>query len=140
MRWYGLSVKLAGAFVQAIADGLEGRSPSKSLQVLGEVARRHEGKNVGLDVVEAVVMEPLHRRLLDGSVHTLGLAVGPGMVELCQTMLDAVFEADAVKDMPEPRGGRVGSILRQVGKGHAVVGQHRANFIREGGDDMAQES
>lgn len=40
------------------------------------------------------------RRLLDRAVHALDLPVGPGVIGLGESVLDAVLVADALKDMP----------------------------------------
>jgi predicted RNA methylase len=47
-----------------------------------------------------LVVIALDRGVLDGAVHPLDLTVGPGMVGLGQTMLDAVLVADAVEHVP----------------------------------------
>ncbi len=39
----------------------------------------------------------------------------------------------------EPAAGAV-AVLRQIGEGHSVVGQHRVNLVREGRRDVPQES
>lgn len=45
----------------------------------------------------AVVMVSLHCRLLDRSVHSLDLAIGPRMVWLGQAVLDPIRLADDVE-------------------------------------------
>jgi hypothetical protein len=47
--------------------------------------------------VMAPVMITADRRFLDGPVHPLDLAVGPGMLHFGQPVLNAVFEAYPVK-------------------------------------------
>ena len=94
---------------------------------------------MGLEALRVLVMEGLHRRALDGAVHAFGWAVGPWMAGFGQAVLDTVLCADAVEDMAEAHGGWACAILRQIGKGHAIVGQHRVDLIREGLDDAAQE-
>ena len=66
------------------------------------------------------VEEHLGGRILDGAVHALGLAVGPGAARLGQPMRDAVFQADAIERMSHRvvLGGGV------VGERHAVIGEH----------------
>lgn len=53
-----------------------------------------------------LVMAPLDRSVLDGSVHPLDLTVSPRMVGLGQAMLDAVLVADAIEHMPAVEGCR----------------------------------
>ena len=85
-------------------------------------------------------MECPDRRLFDGSVHPLGLAVGPGMVWLCQSMFDAMLDANAIEDMrPEEAPGWSLTVLGQVGEGHAVIGQDLVYLIRKGRDDISEE-
>ena len=45
------------------------------------------------------VVKVLDGHVFDSAVHPLDLTVGPGMVHLCQPMLDAVLIANAVEDM-----------------------------------------
>ena len=47
-------------------------------------------------------MEGFDGRFLDGSDHSLGLAVRPGVIGLGQPVLDAVFLADPLKDVDQP--------------------------------------
>jgi hypothetical protein len=89
---------------------------------------------------EARVVEGLDRGLLDGPVHPLGLAIRPGVVGLGEPVLDAVLAADAVEDVGAqvaPR--RPVPVLRQVGEGHAVVGEHGVDRVGERRDDLPQE-
>jgi hypothetical protein len=44
-------------------------------------------------------MEDLEGGFLDGPVHPLGLAIGPGMVWFGQLVLDPVLIADAIEDV-----------------------------------------
>src|SRR5215204_767551 len=99
-----------------LLDGLEGCSPSQRLEVLGEVVGGHEGEDVGLEAFQLLVVEGLHGGVLDGPVHALGLAVGPGMVGFGEPVLDAVLPADAIEHMAAQAGGGPGAVLRQVGE------------------------
>ena len=67
--------------------------------MLGKVVGRHESKDVGFQDFQVRVMERFDGRLLDGSVHPLGLTVGPRMLWLGELMLDAVLIADTVEDL-----------------------------------------
>ena len=62
-------------FGPSLADGLERRSPSQRFEVLGEVVSGDEGLHVGLEALQALVMENLDGCVLHGSVHPLGLPV-----------------------------------------------------------------
>jgi len=64
------------------------------------------------------------RGLDDGNaltLHALGLAVGPRMVGFGQAVFDPVLATDTVEDVAETSGGWARAVLRQIGKGHAVV-------------------
>jgi hypothetical protein len=54
-------------------------------------------------------------------------------------VLDAVFAADAVEDVAHPPGRGPVAVLRQVGEGHAVAGQHGVDGVGERLHDIAQE-
>ncbi len=133
MVWVGLED--GGVFCPGITDGLKGRSPSQGFEVLGEVVGCDEGQHVSLEAFDVLVVERL-----DGAVHPLGLAVGPGMTGLGKAVLDAVCQADAIKDM----GAQMApcwalAVLGQVGEGHAVVGEDFVDLVWEGRDDVLQE-
>jgi len=67
----------------------------------------------------AIVMVALDRCLLDRAVHSLDLAVDPGMFDLGRPVLDVVLVANAVED---------------------VFGQHGVDDIRYCGDDRVSDS
>jgi len=67
--------------------------------VFGEVIGRHESKDVCFQAFDVAVVEGFDRRILDGAVHSFGLAVGPGVIRLGQMMLDAMLVADTVEDV-----------------------------------------
>jgi hypothetical protein len=50
-------------------------------------------------LVVAVMMIAFDRRLLDGPVHPLDLAVGRQVLHLSQAVVDAVFAADSVENV-----------------------------------------
>ena len=62
-------------FRPGIADGLKGCSPAQRFEVFGEVVGGDEGAKMGLQAVEGLVMEDSDGSVLDGPVHSLGLAV-----------------------------------------------------------------
>ena len=67
----------------SVTNALEGRFPLQCLEVFGEVVGCDEAENVRLETLHVLVEEEFGGRFLDRSVHSLGLAIGPGMVRLC---------------------------------------------------------
>ena len=97
---------------------------------------------MGLEGVEARVVEGLGGGVLDGAVHPLCLTVGPRMVGFGQPVLDAVLVADAVEDVAAEdgfHGGMAPAVLWQIGEGHAVVGEHGVDLVGEDLDHLAEE-
>ena len=108
--------------------------------MLCKVVGGHEGEHVGLQTFEAWVVEDLDGRLFDRPVRSLGLAVRPRVVRLCQPVLDTVLGADTIEDVGAeiPPSGPV-PVLRQIGESHTIVGEYRVDLVREGFDDVPQE-
>jgi len=79
-------------------------------------------------------MVSLDGRFLDRAVHALDLAIGPGMVHLCQAMLDPVLRADPVEDVLH----RI-AILFAVCELDAVVGEDRVDSVGQRRDEITQE-
>ena len=87
-------------------------------------------------------MEGLDGRILDGSVHSLGLPVCPRVIGLSKPVFDAMFCANTIEDVAAKHSfhfGIAASVLRKVGERHAVVRQHGVQGVREGIDHVAQE-
>lgn len=61
---------------------------------------------MGAELRVALVMVALDGRVLQDPVHSLDLTIGPGMVRLRQTMLDAVLVAGPIEHVPAATGGR----------------------------------
>ena len=73
-------------------------------------------------LVVTIVMVAFDGGVLDGAVHPLDLAIGPWVVRLCQSVLDAVLAADLVEAMdPVARGPSI-TIAREVGELDSIVG------------------
>ena len=95
---------------------------------------------MGLEAFQIVVVVELDGGVLDGAVHSLGLPIGPRMVGLGQPVLDVVGDADAVEDVrAKEAAARAIAVLGQAGEGHAVVGQHSMDLVREALDHIPQE-
>lgn len=78
-------------------------------------------QDVSFEAVAVGVVERLDRGVLHSAVHPFGLTVGPQVIGFGQ--LVRVVAATA---------------FRQVGEGHAVVGQHGVDGIGERADDAAR--
>lgn len=91
-------------------------------------------------LIVAVVMVALDRRLLEGPVHALDLAIDPRVVWLGEPMLDVVCPADLVEAVDVVQGGRAATVLGQLGELDAVVGQDDVQAVRTGLDECLQES
>ena len=78
------------------------------------------------ELVGGLVMEMLHRRLLNRAIHALDLTVGPRMGRFGQAVLLAVCAADSVEAVPTRQE------LMHLGRElHALVRQHGMHFIRQ---------
>ena len=89
---------------------------------------------------QVLVVEEFDGCFLDRSVHSLGLAIGPGMVRLCESMFDAMVATNAIEDMrSEKAPGGSFTVLGQIGEGHAVIGQDLVYLVRKGRDDVSEE-
>jgi len=92
--------QLLWVFRRGLTGHLEGSAPSQSFEVSGEVVGHHEGQHVSLQHSGVGIAEGVDRGFFDRPVHALDLAIGPGVVDLGQTMLDAVQVADTIKNVP----------------------------------------
>ena len=128
MTW--VELEDAGCCGPGVADGFEGRSPSKRFEVLGKIVCRDERQDVSLEAIEVWIVERLDGGFLDGAVHAFGLAVGSRMVGFGQSVLDVMLVVDAIEDVrAEVSPGWSVAVFRQVGEGHAVVGQHDVDRV-----------
>jgi hypothetical protein len=119
---------------------LEGRFPLQCLEVFGKVVGCDEAEHVGFEALQVLVVEGFDGRLLDGSVHPLGLTVGPWVIRLRRSMFDAVFETNAIEDMwSEEAPGCSLAVFGQIREGHAVIGQDLVYLIWKGRDHVLEE-
>ena len=81
-----------------------------------------------------VVVKALDGRILDRPVHPFDLPVGPGMLHLGETMLNAVCFADPVEDVMEGI-----SVTSSIGELNAIVGEHRIDGVGQRRDQIAQK-
>ena len=114
-------------------EALEGFEPPPIIMGVDEVVQ------VGVELLMAVVMIALDGGVLDRPVHAFHLAIGPGMSDLGETMLDPVFSAAHVEHMGDVRGGRAVNVARRKRELDAIVRQHGVDFVRNRGDQRDQE-
>ena len=114
-------------------EALEGFEPPPVIVGVNEVVE------VGSQLRVAVVVVSLDRSLLDRPVHPFDLAVGPGMSDLGEAMVDPVFGAPHVEHVGHIGGcGAIGVAWRE-GELDAVIGQHGVDFVWHGCDQGHQE-
>ena len=77
-----------GLVCPGLADVFVGGEAVERLEALGEVAGADEVGEIASELVVRFVVEAFDRRLLDGAVHALDLAVGPMMLGLGEAMVD----------------------------------------------------
>src|ERR1700757_3562568 len=112
----GIESKSIRFFLPASADEFVGSKAAES----GEVVGSEEVAEMNAQLVMAVVVVALNRGFLDGAVHTLDLAVSPGMVRFGEPVVDAMQQAGAIEGMAAKAGGWPLSILWQISELDAV--------------------
>ena len=86
------------------------------------------------ELLMAIVMIAFNGCVLDGPIHSLDLAIGPGMLDLGEPVLNAMFKANPIKDMLEGE-----ALLLLIGKLNAVVRQHNMNGIGNVSNEITQK-
>ncbi len=81
--------KFIWGFRPELTEVFIGREPFEGLESSGEVVGSEEVGQVRFELVMGVVEVSLDRSVFDGSVHSLDLPVGPGVVGLGEPVLDA---------------------------------------------------
>lgn len=108
-------------------DGFVWCFEPERLELLCEVVRGEPVAEITAQFPDRGVVEGFGCRVLDGSHHALGLLVGPEMVWLGQTVLDAVLLGHSSEDVREPSLCSGPATLHEL---HTIV--------REGGMDLAR--
>ncbi len=116
------------------ADLFEWCETLQCLQSTCVVIGRNEVGDVCFELRVSIVVVTLDRCLLDRPVHTLDLAVRPGMVHLSLVLVDAMLTANAAEDVCEGR-----SVLLSIGELDAVIRQNSMDFVGQCCDEIAQE-
>ena len=118
----------------AFADELIGCQAFEGFQSAAVIIGVDEVLEVGFELNMAVVVIAFDGCFFDGSVHPFDLAIGPGLFDFGEPVLDVVLVADPVKDMFKRAG-----VVSHVGELDSVVGQDRVNAIGHSSHEIAQK-
>ena len=121
------------------ADVFVGREAFEGFETPAVVIGVDEVREVALELPGAVVVIAFDGGFLDGPVHAFDLAVRPRMLDLGESVLDAVLAAAHVKHMGHVPGRWAIGVARWKRELNAVVGEHGVNFVRNGFDKSHQE-
>lgn len=94
---------------------------------------------VCLELIVSVIMIALDGRFLDRPVHALDLAIGPGMLDLDQPMLDAIFPAAHIEHMDRVSCRRAVRVARREGELDPIVGENRMDLVGDSRDQSFEE-
>ena len=146
MGW--IEFESMGLFCPEVADVFVGCKSSEGLESSSEVVGVDEVSEVLTEVQVGFVVEAFDSSFLEGSVHAFDLAVGPGMFQLGQAMIDVSFGAGELEGMGaeefsafEGKLDLRGSRRAIAGRGemHSVVGEYRVDIVGNGLDQRVQE-
>ena len=91
--------ELIWVFCPAFANVFVSREASQGFQALGEVVSGEEGSEMFSELVVAVIMVAADGCLFQRAVHAFDLAIRPGMLRLCEPVIDVAFGAGVLKSM-----------------------------------------
>lgn len=128
-----------GLVCPAFADVLLGCEAFESLEELGVIVGVDEVAEMGFELRMAVVMIAFDDGFLDRPVHPFDLAVGPGMPDLGEPVLDAILTTTHIEHVRDVAGGGAIGVAWREGKLDAVVGQHGVGLVGYGFDQGDQE-
>ena len=119
------------------ADIFVGREAAQCLEPSGEVIGCQEVREVRSQLIVGFVVEPFHSRVLDRSVHSLDLTIGPRVVGLGQPVLYPVGFADHVEaHWPGIDGVAVPGLLGEL---DSIVSENGVDLIGHGFEHVLQE-
>ena len=102
-------------------DVFIGREALQGLQALGEIVSYHDAPQMLAKLVVVFIVIAFDRCVLDGSVHSLDLAICPGGIDFGQPVFNFVFIADSVDGHEKIQlsflGAHVGNIDVTVANG-----------------------
>jgi hypothetical protein len=119
-------------FLPALTDVFIRGKPSEGFEALGEIVGHPEGVEVLFEVLRRLVRAFFDRGFFEGAVYALDLAIGPGVIGVGEAVPHARLLADAVENM------RAGILIAfAVGELETVIGEHRRDLLRYGGNQVA---
>jgi hypothetical protein len=122
------------------ANGFVGRETVQGVEPPGEVVSVEEGSEVIFKLSVCLVVISSDSCVLQRSVHPLNLTVGPWVIGLGETVLDAMPPAGPVEGMAAPACGSAIPVLRGISELDAVVSEHSVDFVRDGFDQFVEKS
>jgi hypothetical protein len=121
-----------GFFWPALTAGfIRGEAP-EDIEARGEVVGHQEGTPRLVHVVRGVIVLLLHGGLLQGAVHAVPLAIGPGMVDLRAPVFAARLVAEALAERREGVSGP-----RAVSALESSAGESCLDCVGYGGHQVA---
>ena len=121
------------------ADVFEGREAREGFEPPPIIIGVDEVVKGGVELSMALVMIACNGGVLDRPVHAVHLAIGPGMLDRGEAVLNSVFLAAHVDQMGDGRGGRAVSVARRERERDAVVRQPGGDCVGNGCDQRDQE-
>jgi hypothetical protein len=121
-------------FLPALTEIFIGGKPSEGVASLGEGVSHQEGVEVLFQVLMGLVIVCCDRGFLEGAMHALHLAIGPGMLGFGQPMGDGVCITDSCQDVFEGI-----CILLPIRKPDAIIGELGVKCVRHRRNAMAQD-
>lgn len=126
-------------FCPLFANELVRRETLEGLQPSAEVVGVDEQVEMLFELPVAVIVKAFDGGFLDGAVHPLDLAVGPRVLDLGQTVLDAVLAAAHAEHMLHVAGSRTTGIARQKSELDPIVGENSMDLVGDGRDQGHEE-
>jgi len=105
----------SGLFCPGITNVLVGRKAFQNLETASEVVGRDKVGQARSKLPVTVVVIAIDRRVLEGAVHALDLAIRPRVVRFGQAMLNAMSSADLIETVDPPSSHRDSWVGRRTG-------------------------
>src|SRR5665213_1371517 len=84
-------------------------------------------------------MIALDGRFLDRPIHAFNLTIGPGMLDLGQSMFDSIFPAAHIKHMRHVSCCRTVCVARWESELDPIVGENRVDLVGDSRDQSFEE-